>query len=284
MVVRKSKKDEVEESQNIDDGTGQNVDNKEGIFNEDNLVVDIKLPSLGLPYGIKDSILMRPMKTTEEKYFSSMAAASTPHRILTQVLKTITNLPIDPFDLLIDDRLYLLFMTRAITYTPIYRVPFDCNNPQCGAKFFHSYNIMEAPVKYLDKNKVTYEETLPLCKKRVIIKRMKGRDEMALSEFERTLERTRNKMASNDLEGDESYIYRLALQIEKVDGKPVSLIESQQFVKTLYGRDSLFLRNTIDEELLGISLDLEVQCTKCGTISERILPMTAEFFRPKNVS
>lgn len=245
---------------------------------DSSLIVDVKLPSLGKPYDIGEMVNIRPMRTSEEKYFGSMAGAASAHKILGTIVKACSDLPIDSIDLLMDDRLYLLFKIRSITYDNIYKIDIPCDS--CNRKFIHSFDIEQAEVHYLDGD-VFFEVELPINKDTLLVRRLNGRDEISLIEYEKQLSRIKRGKKSGDVDADNTYIRRLVTQIVRINDKEVSILDRERYVEKMHGKDSLTFRNAIDDHILGFSLELMMECTFCGADNFRIMPMTPEFFRPR---
>jgi hypothetical protein len=256
-------------------------------------LVEVKLPSLGIPYGIKDSVNLRMMRTTEEKYFSSMVNMAKSTSIVSLLIKACSDIEIDPIKLLIDDRFYLLFKLRSITYTPEYKIEYVCAS--CDKKFIHVFNIDDAEVTYLDPAKLFIEVDLPIRGSKVILKRATGEDEDAVADYEKKVVKVKEHIKSKvakpefDVEGDPLYYYRLARSIHKIDGEEYDMRTKLEFVGgkettgagALYGKDSLTLRNALDNNSLGFSLELNTECNHCGYQDIRLLQSTVEFFRPR---
>lgn len=250
-------------------------------------IVDVILPSLGKINGIKDTVSLRPMKTREEKFFGTMAGAAGAHKLLSKLIESCSDLTINPTDLIIDDRLHLLFKLRSLTYDNEYKLKIRCDS--CNRKFVYVYDIEEASISYLEDDSVTFEVKLPLSKDVLTVKRLTGKDEISIINYEKQMERVKNTRQGGgfkegqgtSLVDDPTYTYRMALQITAINGQEKNKNETLHYVDDMYGKDSLRLRNTVDDNALGMNLEIDMECSYCGVDNDRILPMTAEFFRPR---
>jgi hypothetical protein len=265
------------------------VDSIEGLGNslktslKSEFIIEVKLPTLGKAHTFGDTINLRPMKTTEEKYFSTMAGKANAHKIISQLIKSCSDIPIDPIDLIIDDRLYILFKLRSITYGNIYNIDIACS--ACETKYTYNYNIDSSEIRYLTGD-LNFEANLPVSGDKLLLRRITGRDELAVMNYEKQVGKTKREIKrgpdSNDtIEGDDSYIYRLALQIYSVNGIEIKGKERLSYVENLYGKDSLMIRQSIDDNSLGLELRFIAECPNCGADNETLMPMTPEFFRPR---
>jgi hypothetical protein len=241
------------------------------------LQFEIKLPSRGILYEgkIPDGILhLVPMTTKEEKALASVRGSSiTP--VDTVLRNCIVDCPIPPDELLTSDRFYILVRLRAESYGRNYDFLVKC--PDCRTQFRHSIDLVDGlEIKYMDDDvSEPFIIDLPVSGAKLSCRLLRGKDEKAIIRY------TEQVMSKSPLEGDPSYTYRLAKHIVAIDDKTVDVTTALSFVESLTAKDSLKIRNTVDEKDSGVITDLTIDCPRCSSLIEMPLPFTAQFFRPR---
>jgi hypothetical protein len=199
---------------------------------------------------------------------------------------------ITQLDLLLTDRMAILLALRTLAFnTPWYNYSYKCQ--YCNKTTKAWINLVEdlperspesiADTKFAageinDPSEFTLREpiTLDLVDERVQIqvRFLRGHDEAKIAKRAKRL-----AMTSNDL-GDQSAIYRQALQIVTIDGEERKEAHKEAFVRQLSSHDLAQLRIAVDDVEPGLDLRIFPTCDKCGADNELSLPFTAEFFRP----
>lgn len=244
-------------------------------------VESVPLPSRGLTYPSDsplhgcETIDVRAMTAREEDILTSKALIKK-GTVITELIKScLVDKRIDVSKMLSGDRNALMVALRITGYGAEYNVEVEC--PACSTKSKQAFNLSELEIKPLELQPVhvganLFEVTLPVTKKRVKFKFLTGADEeeiMVMSE--------RKKKAGGMT--DNLVTTRLQFSIVEVEGKgDKSLIGS--FIRSLPAKDSLFLRQTIDQAEPGIDMKSYMDCPACSETSEVRIPLGATFFWP----
>lgn len=239
---------------------------------------EVELPSKGqfyegkVPGGI---VTLEPMGTREEKLFSSGSSS-----VVNKVFDQCLTLPdgIRHTALVLGDRLYILLQLRSISYGDDYTYPFRCT--ECGEKSYATLNISEIPVKYASEgSSEIFPVHLPLMDVQLEVRLLTGQDEEKVQAYVKQLSKKFKQAVTVE------YTYRLARRIETIDGEPVGIREAMDLVEKIKGKDSLVLRDAIEENDVGPEVEVEPECPNCSYPNEPIaLPLQAEFFRPRRRS
>lgn len=252
-----------------------------------------------LPSG---KVELRKMTAQEESILLSQGSQG-----LDRIAKIVTNCvrvptlaqneqpPLVPDDFLLTDRMALLLALRALTFqTTHYTFTFRCQfcnqtakatedladlperNPETIAYAMLEAGKIDALADFTLAEPITV--SLPDAGQDVDVRFLRGHDEAKIAKRSK-----RTRMASNDM-GDQSYIYRLALQIVAVDGDSEwPSAKKEAFVRQLSGGDTARMRIAVDDVEPGLDMTVYPSCTACGADNELSLPFTAEFFRPTSL-
>jgi len=237
----------------------------------------IALPTGKLYENIPGEITIRAIGTQEEKIFYGSAD----ERALDKVIQKCIVEPegLDANDLTSVDKNFIMFRLRMLTYGDIYEFPYVCS--ECREKNYYEVDLTTLPVYYLDDTdfEEPYEFTLPVSQKVIGIKLLRGRD---LLDIEQHSKRLNKKMAST-MEGDISYILRMAQFIVTIDGEELPFPQKKMFVESMHGKDSAYFWHKLNSIEVGYDTTLYRTCgnPRCRIETEISLPMSAEFFRPK---
>lgn len=236
---------------------------------------DVTLPSRGQFYGDKlpgGVVSIEPLGTREEKLFATNRAAQLIDKIFEKCVRCE---PLSHTELVLGDRLFLLLQLRVISYGENYQFPFRCS--ECGAKSYGDVNLDTLPVKTAaDRATGLFTVELPLCGSTVEMRLLTGQDEIQIRKYAAQInQKSRGKDVGSE------HVYRLARRINKIDGEDVGIRETMEFVESLKGKDSLRIKDAIDDNEVGPELEVEPECHSCGFSNELVLPFEAEFFRPR---
>lgn len=240
------------------------------------------LPSGGILYG-EDSpwhsgeVVYRMMSVADERYMAGARkdSDSLVSEILQRCLVSPAASKADVRDLLVADRAFLLVRLRQLSYGDAYGFSAGC--PACQAIDRYEVNLANLDVEELAEGFIEpIKVELPLAKRWVELALPRGRDE---EEVARQTKAFRKRFGKDG--GDPSYTIRMASYIRTIDGQPADFIERKSLVEGLYGRDSLAIRQAVEDVKLGLQTEVQLECPSCGHEFKIGMPMTDEFFRPR---
>jgi hypothetical protein len=234
----------------------------------------VELPSRGKFYdgseGPENGILnVRCMTGREEQILLSPTLIKDGEGT-NQVLKLCCRESIRPEMLLSEDRNYLLFAIRIITFGPEYKIEVKC--PETGRKFSHTINLSEnLEVNYCpdDFDLESLRDNLPVTGFPFSFRPMRGRDEVLMSRFR---EKPGKKI-------EESLTFQLALLIDNIEGL-TKKDEIATLLNNLPMGDTVYLREVVLTMPFGINKKVQIYSPYSGTEFEVELPMEMSFFFP----
>lgn len=242
------------------------------------IVENYTLPSKGVIYRtpFNPEVNLRSMTLAEE--MRRLQISDDTYRPMSEVIDDCieNKLPISSYDMCLGDYQFLLHKLRIVTYGPDYKLTVIC--PVCGEKNeltlnLDSLGIIEVPDNYSDLAEIT----LPKSQDRVKIKFQTPRmlDTMAK-------ERKEMKKQFPDLKGDPSLLITLQNTIEEVNGRKMSKIALQEYIKGLPMLDINFLIQKVTKlsDCIGVDPIIEFTCKECGVESQASFRFTPEFFTP----
>lgn len=195
---------------------------------------------------------------------------------LDALIKSCTDIKVSPDDLLLADKVQILYFVRCISLgDSSYEVNFKCS--ECEKKVTRNIDLLkDLQVDYATEDMVEpFLVHLPIKDVDVEWRMLRGRDEKANRRF---VDRIRARGNSDESAGD---FHLLASRIISVGGKPIEdIIAATEFVKGLKGKDNLALHNSIKSIKIGINPELEVACNWCQYPNDIVLPPNKSFFRP----
>lgn len=248
----------------------------------------VTLPSRGRVYGdllLGGEVRIRPWTTAEEKLILATPAAAPGRAEAVERLldRCLLSREVPVADMLSGDRTYLLLQIRALTLWPEYTIQTRCS--MCR----HSWPLQVDLTRDLrvmaltEEDRETFDVELPVCGKRVTLRRLLGSDERAMEVYAR--QQGRRSSAPDALASDPTYNYATALCITAIDGEPADVRAAMALLETppLHGRDSLLLRRALEDNDCGVQLQVDATCPSCGAEREVMVPLDMEFFRPRSV-
>jgi len=235
----------------------------------------VELPSKGQLYPkewtTNGKISVRALTIREEKILSTVRLVKT-GKALDMVFRACIQKPeINVSELLSGDRSFLLFYLRCISYGAAYEYKINC--PACNTQFENIFNLNEITTRYLADNfKEPIDFTLPLSKKRVAYKLMRGADELAILEDQ---ERRLSNFSADQI--DNTISYKLSRSIELVENV-TDKKEIEKFVDMMLAGDAAALRQDMNEKDCGVDIEVKHICPKCANEFAVDLPLTVDFF------
>jgi len=242
--------------------------------------IQVEIPSHGFLYVGKVNdpdiangvIKIRQMTLKEEKILTTDRFVQD-GRALDMILENCIKSPINPYELLSSDRVYLLFYLRGMSYGLDYDFAVKCYH--CGFNFEQTVSINKLEIAEWE---IAPEEpiviTLPMSKFIVKAHYMRGRDEQRLTEKAREL---RNINQSDTAASDS--ISLLIDEITTDEGEILGPRDKEDFINNMVGGDADYFRETMNDLDCGLKPLKHIFCPKCQGELEFSVPLGRNFFR-----
>jgi predicted Fe-Mo cluster-binding NifX family protein len=215
----------------------------------------------------------------------------------------------DPLDLLIGDKMFLLYYLRGITFGNVYEFVLNC--PKCEKVSTHIYDLNELAktVVWADDTigQEPFKVSLPYLSKVtgrdiwVEVRFLRSRDMSQMLSMMRQKKKVFNQStvrAGNQQPKRQSPFARRAAQqemdvmldetvSENIEQVIVSLLGEKDrmaiksLVQKLHSTDTSTIREWLKQYQPGIESTIEVDCKECGETFKSELPITESFFRPQ---
>lgn len=269
---------------------------------------ETSLPSRGIYYGWPDGTChVRAMGQTAEKILATQRLASSGQSI-DYLFRECCKFPagFDAADLLLGDRVFLLYYLRGITHGNMYEFAVTCNNPECGAVSTHAYDLNDlvTTMRVADQSLggEPFKITLPYLTEAT------GREVWVGVRFLRAYDanemlarrRVRNKAFSKPAGGvraktkpmvDPRAKQQEAIMLDStLDDNLEKIIVSvmgvadrlrvRTFVQKLHAQDTAEIRDWLRNNTPGIDTTIDIECPECKSVFQMELPITESFFRP----
>ena len=246
----------------------------------------IELPSRGLfypsghPLHNKDTIEIRYMTAKDEDILTSPALLRKGIALERMLQNIIIENDIDTEDLLIGDRNALLVAARVTGYGKIYPAMVTCGS--CGENFENEFDLStfqenysfvdaeDSPFNFTSNG--TIEIYLPKTGFIVEVKPLSGRDENHISKMKEM--KKKNNLPESNLT---DMFKRMIISVNGITDKT----QISAFIDNMPALDSRFLRTAYQETVPDVELSQAVECPHCGNHTEMEVPVTAEFFWPR---
>lgn len=237
------------------------------------------LPSKGNIYNslIGPEIRLRSMTTNDE--MKRLSPTDSPYKTLCDIIDDcmIEDIGMSSYDMCLGDYQFLLYKLREVTYGKKYSLTNIC--PYCGCKNTATLDLEVLPVKDFDIQDIEKYSTvkLPVSDKVVKLKfqtpRMLDRISAQVKEFNKRVE---DKSLNPEL------IFTLSNLIHTVNDKEPNPVTLEQWVRDLPMMDTNYILTYAQKlnELIGLDVNLEMECDVCGLSYDTYLQMNNEFFRP----
>jgi len=241
----------------------------------------VPLPSMGLvypsdnPLHLKEHVEIRGMTTREEDILMSRALIRK-GTVISELIKSCIITPgVDVTGLIGGDRNALMVSIRILGYGAEYLGNLDC--PKCEHKNELNTDLRQLEIKSLKADPIEagsnrFSFSLPVCKKEVVFRFLTGKEE---EEILATLEMKKKKGIQND----NVITTRLLYSILSVDGI-TDRTKLSQFISFMPARDSIALRQYMDDIEPGIDMKFEFTCSNCDHYEVMPLPLGPSFFWP----
>jgi hypothetical protein len=241
--------------------------------NKDNFWEITDLPSKFKVYPNGTKLYGRPLKVLEVKKLATIDENNVNSIINDILAKTIKGINIR--DLLLADKLFLVFWLRANTYKDSsYSVAFKC--PRCKVDSAYSFSLDSISIKYIkDDYENSRKYTLPISKNEITTKYLTVGNEDMGEEF-------KNKYKEVLEINDE--VLGVALSIAKIDSKEFTLYDNYMYLINMNPGDYSYLETNILKNDVGIDPIMTVKCNKCGGNSPVGVTFREDFFVPDYIS
>jgi len=266
------------------------------------------LPSQGIYYGWPDGIVkVRAMGQVAEKILATQRLAQSGQSI-DYLFRECCKFPdgFDPINLMLGDRIFLLYYLRGITHGHVYEFAITCPDKNCESVSTHRYDLNElaSTIVWADKSlgNEPFKVTLPYLSEAT------GRDVWVSVRFLRAGDandmlakrKTKDKMmvrpggVRTRKKGQSPLPKQIQTQNERIDDTITDNMEKiivnvmgvgdiftiRQFISKLHSQDTATIREWLRDNTPGIDNSVVVTCTDCGNEFTTELPITESFFRP----
>jgi hypothetical protein len=259
------------------------------------------LPSRGLYYGWNDGVIMvRAMGQTAEKVLATQRLAQSGQSI-DYLFRECCQFPpgFDSADLLLGDRVFLLYYIRGITHGNLYEFAITCPNEACASMTTHTYDLNELAQTIVwakpELGTEPFKIRLPYLSKAtgrdfyVGVRYLRGADvndmiakrKMRKKLFAKPGVKTRglqNNQRQAEVLDDSSTENMSKVIVSVMDVQDPFMIA--QFIEKMHAQDTAAVREWLRENTPGIDNTVSVECPNCNQEFTVELPITESFFRP----
>ena len=239
------------------------------------------LPSHGKIYDVdvNPRIKLRSMTTMDE--MRRLTPSDTPYKAMSDIIEGCMETPpnIHVYNMALGDYQFLLHKLRIVTYGPEYKMFIKCKDVNCGAVSEVIADLDSLPLREWDQTIIDKALiTLPRSNHEVQLKFQTARD-LDIISYKNSEMKKRTKQPI-----DYSILYTLMSLIKKVDGRVLSELELEEFVKNLQNKDANYILNRATElnNAIGLENVIEATCPECGAKLIAPFRITSEFFGPTN--
>ena len=204
-----------------------------------------------LPSGGEATI--RPITFEEEKQILSLSKKGVDPSV---VLMENCVSDIDKSDILLVDKIYLLFKLRELSFGSVYKFVVGC--PSCKQENKISVDLNNMPVVSMEELGREVEIDLPMCKKPAVVKLASMSDEKYIADTEILMDN----------------LWRFVSSINGVEDQMVI----QKVLHKLPAGDINKIISIVMCEGYGLTTEIRVLCSNCQHDSVMELPLNKNFF------
>ena len=268
------------------------------------------IPSRGIYYSWPDGIVMvRAMGQTAEKVLATQRLAQSGQSI-DYLFKECCKFPdgFDSTDLLLGDRVFLLYFIRGITHGKNYEFAITCPNQNCESVSTHSYDLMNLvqTIKWANPTlgHEPFKVVLPYLSQAtqrevwVGVRFLRGSDANDIIAKRKVHKKTFARpggVRTNSRHGQIPTDPRQQQQQAQVIDNTISdnmgkiivnimgvtdFFQIRQFIEKMHAQDTAAIREWLRDNTPGIDNTVTVECPECGQEFTVELPITESFFRP----
>lgn len=230
-------------------------------MSENDCFLPINLPSKCLPYGISpDNIKVRAYQGKEEVYLSQINPLNLERNYI-EVLKNVVQ-GIDPEDLTLGDRLYIIIWECINSYTDILKLKTVCTF--CLNEIEIGVDLKELEIAFLPDNyKQPYEVILPVSGKKINLRLLTIKDEIGTEKYEQS---------HND-----AFLYRYAKSIVEDN---LDIIQKLELLRGMHSKDLATIRAFHEKFYHGPVLSTNFKCPKCKEEDKTEVPFLLDLLFP----
>lgn len=239
-------------------------------------VEKFKLPSGGKLYSDPSwaEVEIRPMKVKEEKMIYGSSSSSAIDNILKACIVSPSNL--DLKQLLPEDKFFLLYNLRIISFGSEYKVAVKCDN--CN-KLNEGIivDLAKVDVSLLnDESLIEPFEVILSNEDVVTLRYLRVGDSDKI--YSLAKERVRKYPQTTVDEWD--FMLRIASSIIKINDKTLDSMGLEDYILNLYSKDSNLILDAINSLDFGVKPTFSCNCNGCRQEMIFAMPFNSEFFRP----
>lgn len=266
------------------------------------------LPSRGIYYGWPDGIVMvRAMGQTAEKVLATQRLAQSGQSI-DYLFRECVKFPagFDSGDLLLGDRVFLLYFIRGITHGNMYEFAITCPNANCESISTHNYDLNDLARTVTWANASLGQEpfkvVLPYMSRVTnrefwvgvrFLRGVDANDILAKRKARKKMFAKPGGVRSNGRPGavdtrrqsqmtemiDDSVSENMSKIIVSVMGIG-DFFTIRSFIEKMHAQDTAAVREWLRDNTPGIDNTVTVECPDCSQEFTVELPITESFFRP----
>lgn len=251
------------------------------------ILMEYRLPSGGVYYPqVGKLIKIRPFGfDTEAILVTNLLSTEKTGKIVSIVADLPEGFDVD--DLVVGDWLFILAVSRALTYNESYDFSTVCD--KCGEKEVHSLKIPDQlPVRIWTDDKEyaadamtvhvkNFTFQLPHVKDTLEIKFPRARDVKMAQKY------AESRKTLGPTTYDPAYVRGVSQHIKAINGTDLESKDYDQFERDyllrLTGADFAFLKAKIRDLNCGILQKWDIQCNKCSENYTADIPLNYNFFR-----
>jgi len=242
----------------------------------------VELPSRGKYYAEghplhnEEVVEVKHMTAKEEDLLTSKSLLKKGLAINRVLQSVIVNSNLDVDSLLVGDKNAILIATRIYAYGPDYQTNVSC--PGCGSNAQHSFDLEGLEVEHgslvegVKKKGDNFIIHLPRTKVDVEVRLLNGQDERYLAE---AMSMKRKHNLPDSTLTDQLRLFIVSVN-EYSDSQSITA-----FVEGMPASDSRYLRNTYEKLVPNINMTQNFICSNCDYDAEMEVPLSADFFWPK---
>lgn len=238
---------------------------------------EVALPSKGVFYtGQKSTVKIKYLTAEEDNILFSTDLIKS-GKVLDVLLDTaILDKDLRPEDMVSGDRNYLLIEIRKTGFGNDYK-PGKMVCESCGQNFDPTVDLSKLKPRFIETMPDTngeYEVELPITKISIKFRLLRGSDERKLTKLIESGQKKQGGLKISRLITE-----RYLLQIMEVNGNRDKTYINK-FINAMPTRDSLFFREYNRQVEPGIDLDYDFECTECGHLETKTVPINSKLFYP----